>query len=143
MEDILYIETNNWNGKILLKEDGYFEGVAFNEKSDISTDLITGIYDKGIGKIYFKTGKSKNTYELDDKNLIDGYYVTIKDKDGSFEGTCTDEFSRVSYLSLSLTLHEIEDKEFSSELDDLKMLINSIKDEVYTEAHIYKLRRIK
>ena len=42
MEDILYIETNNWNGKILLKEDGYFEGVAFNEKSETEEfDIFT------------------------------------------------------------------------------------------------------
>ena len=143
MEDVIYMETNNWNGKILLKEDGFFEGIIFNEKSEISIDYISGLYDKGIGKLYFKTGKSKHTYEFNDKNLFDGYYVTLNEKPGNFEGTCIDEFDRVSELSLSMELHEVEDREFGSEIDDLKTLINNTKEEVYEKAHVCKLRRIK
>ena len=143
MNKIIFMETDDWKGKILLSENGYFEGVLFNEDSDITTDLISGIYSVNTGEIHFDTVKSKHNYVLCDKDLIDGYYKTISttNDSGIFEGTCTDQFGRITRVALSMYLHEIEDAEISSEIDDLRLLINRTKQETFSKTP--KLRIIK
>lgn len=138
MDKLVFMETDNWKGKVLLKEDGFFEGIAFNEDSEIPTDLINGSYTANTGTIYFRTAKSKHIYELRDGDFCNYH---SPNSSGLFEGTCTDLFGRINYVSLSVDLYNIENEEISSEVDDLKLFINRTKAEMYSKIPV--LRRIK
>lgn len=138
MDKLVFMETDSWKGKVLLKEDGFFEGIVFNEDSEVTTDLINGSYSANNGTIRFRTTKSKHTYELRDGDFCNYHNL---DSSGLFEGTCTDLFGRINYVTLSVDLYNIENEEISSEIDDLKLFINRTKAEIYSKIPV--LRRIK
>ncbi len=141
MDKIICMETDDWKGKMLLSDNGYFEGVVFNEDSAITTDLINGIYTVNTGSISFSTVKSNYTYVLRDEDFMEGYYQNISNTNDSriFEGTCTDQFGRINRVALSMYQYIIEDMEFSSEIDDLRLLINRTKQEIYNKGPVLRI----
>ena len=141
MDKIICMETDDWKGKMLLSDNGYFEGVVFNEDSAITIDLINGIYTVNTGSIHFSTVKSNHIYVLRDEDFMEGYYQNISNTNDSriFEGTCTDQFGRINRVALSMYKHIIEDMEFSSEIDDLRLLINRTKQEIYNKGPVLRI----
>ena len=141
MDKMICMETDDWKGKMLLSDNGYFEGVVFNEDSAITTDLINGIYTVNTGSIHFRTVKSNHTYVLRDEDFMEGYYQNISNTNDSriFEGTCTDQFGRINRVALSMYQRIIEDMEFSSEIDDLRLLINRTKQEIYNKGPVLRI----
>jgi len=123
-------EVNMWEGKILLEEDGWFEGIVADTNSS-----YTG--DRFIFGVYYPT-KVIELFKFAPENISDPFVFHGKMNANGYEG----EFELIGLFGPSpygisrITTQDIEhDKEnVDKEIEELKSRIQNYKDNIMGEA---------
>lgn len=122
-----FIKNNCWYGDIIIKSDGYFEGIVeLDRKDENSTkQLVFGIINDNINVIY-KINNEKDSVHI--YRFQDGEFIAIYGNNEFLYGECKIELEEKNNKSSDNLFKEIKSFKEKSESEDLDFYKEKSKD---------------